>query len=279
MQLSTAKFKVINGANICYDDFGEGETPIIFIHGFPFDKSSWQTQLDFLRKTNRVIAYDIRGFGNSTGGQDKISIQLFANDLIKFMDTLAIKTAIVCGLSMGGYILLNAVHQYPERFKAIILSDTQCLADSAEAKDKRMQTIAKIETDGLQNFADGFIKNIFCKESIENKKGLVASIKNIMLNTPPQTITDTLMALAQRAETCSALKQITVPALLLCGSEDKITPPEQAEFMHSNISDSTFYIINNAGHMANMEQPDVFNKHVVEFIAKPETIKADFSSL
>lgn len=279
MQLSTAKFKVINGANISYDDFGEGETPIIFIHGFPFDKSSWQPQINFLRKTNRVIAYDIRGFGNSAAGDDTVTIQLFADDLIKFMDALAIKTAIVCGLSMGGYILLNAVHQYPEKFKAIILSDTQCIADSAQAKDKRLETIKKIKTDGLQEFADGFVRTIFSKESIENKKDLAASVKNIILNTSSQIITDTLMALAKRTESCSVLHLIKVPVLLLCGSEDKVTPPEQAEFMHSNISNSTLYIISNAGHMANMEQPEAFNKYVADFISKLEVDRQAFTNL
>jgi 3-oxoadipate enol-lactonase len=279
MQLSTNKLKSVNGISICFDDFGEGETPIIFVHGFPFDKSSWQPQIDFLGKTNRVIAYDIRGFGKSTAGHDKISIRLFADDLIKFMDVLAIKKAIVCGLSMGGYILLNAVHQYPERFKAIILSDTQCIADSAEAKDKRMQTVKKIKKDGLQEFADGFIENIFCQESKDNKKELVESIRNTILNTPPQTITDTLMALAERTETCSALQQITLPVLLLCGSEDKVTPVEQAEFMHRNISNSSLQIISNAGHMANIEQPELFNKHIGEFIANLEIIKRGFNGL
>jgi 3-oxoadipate enol-lactonase len=279
MQSSNNKLKLINNIIVSFSDTGTDKVPVIFIHGFPFDKSSWQPQIDFLGKTNRVIAYDIRGFGKSTAGHDKISIRLFANDLIKFMDALAIEKAIVCGLSMGGYILLNAVHQHPERFKAIILSDTQCIADSAEAKDKRMQTVTKIKTDGLQEFADGFVKNIFCQESKDTKKELVESIKDIILNTPSQIITDTLMALAERTETCSALQQITSPVLLLCGSEDKVTPVEQAEFMHRNISNSSLEIISNAGHMANMEQPELFNKHIIEFIANLEIIKTGFNGL
>ncbi|MBK5286416.1 MAG: alpha/beta hydrolase, partial [Bacteroidia bacterium] len=99
----------LNDITICYDDFGKGVIPILFIHGFPFDKSSWQPQMEFLKNTHRVIAYDIRGFGKSTAGDKKISISLFADDLIKLMDALELQKAIVCGLSMGGYILLNAV--------------------------------------------------------------------------------------------------------------------------------------------------------------------------
>ena len=80
----------LNGFTICYDDLGAGEIPIIFIHGFPFNKSTWQGQMEFLRKSHRVIAYDIRGFGKSTPGKEKASIGLFADDLISFMDALKI---------------------------------------------------------------------------------------------------------------------------------------------------------------------------------------------
>ena len=135
----------INNVTICYDDYGDSELPILFIHGFPFDKSTWEPQMEFLKISHRVIAYDIRGFGKSIAGNEKNSISLFADDLVKFMDALAIKKAIVCGLSMGGYILLNAVNRYPEKFEAIILCDTQCIADSPEAKAKRIHTIEKVK--------------------------------------------------------------------------------------------------------------------------------------
>src|SRR5436190_14766841 len=103
----------INGITISYDDLGVGQVPIIFIHGFPFDKSSWQPQVEHLKSSHRVIAYDIRGFGKSTSDTETASITLFADDLIEFMDALEINKAILCGLSMGGYIVLNAVRRYP----------------------------------------------------------------------------------------------------------------------------------------------------------------------
>ena len=131
----------IKGRSVCYIDYGKGELPILFLHGFPFDKSSWQLQLEALKETNRVLAYDIRGFGKSENGAEKPSIRLFADDLIQFMDALGIKKAIVCGLSMGGYILLNAIFRYANRFEAIVLCDTQCISDSKETKEKRTATI------------------------------------------------------------------------------------------------------------------------------------------
>lgn len=257
----------IDDAEICYDDFGESTIPVIFVHGFPFNKSSWQPQMDFLKNKYRVIAYDIRGFGKSTSGEQEMSMNLFADDLIQMMDVLQIKKAIVCGLSMGGYILLNAINRYPERFHAIILSDTQCIADSAEAREKRYKTIKQIETDGLIEFAEGFIKNVFCQESLNNKKDLPEKIKNIILSTKPKTVTDTLAALAKRHEKCFSLNEISVPALILCGKEDVVTPPVQSEFLHAHIKDSKYHILDNAGHMANLEQANEFNRIINDFIS------------
>ena len=257
----------LNGITICYDDFGKGIIPLIFIHGFPFDKSSWQPQMESLKTTHRVIAYDIRGFGKSTADNEKTSMSLFADDLIKLMDALEIDKAVACGLSMGGYILLNAVNRYPDRFKAIILSDTQCIADSPEGKEKRYKTIEHIEAGGLNDFAEGFIKNVFCQESLDDKKELVQRIKTVVLTTSPETITGTLAALAERSEMGTSLSKITVPALILCGKEDKVTPLAQSEILHQHITGSTLHGIAQAGHLSNLEQPELFNRHVTEFIS------------
>ncbi len=253
-------------ASINYTDFGKSEVPVIFIHGFPFDKSSWEPQITFLKTKHRVIAYDIRGFGKSTTNDIGESINLFADDLIGFMDSLKIGKAIICGLSMGGYIALNVISRFPERFEAIILCDTQCIADSTEAKEKRKQTIAQINGGGLDLFTDTFLKNIFCRNTLENKKEIVDKIRKIILSTSTKVITGTLRALALREESCSKLEEIKVPALIICGKEDIITPPAQAEFLNSKIKNSVIHIIDKAGHMSNLEQPDVFNKHLNNFL-------------
>lgn len=257
----------INEEVICYDDFGKSSIPVIFIHGFPFNKSAWQPQMNFLKNNYRVIAYDIRGFGKSTAGDEKPSINLFAEDLIKLMDELQIKKAIVCGLSMGGYILLNAVNRFPERFHAIILSDTQCIGDTPETKEKRYTTIHQIETNGLFDFATAYVKNVFCQESFNSKNKSIEKINNIILSTSLKTVAGTLNALAQREEKCFSLNKISVPSLILCGKEDIVTPLAQSEFMHAHINNSELYSIDNAGHMANLEQPDVFNKYLNDFIS------------
>ncbi|MBL7920129.1 MAG: alpha/beta hydrolase [Bacteroidia bacterium] len=256
----------VNGITISYTDSGEGIYPVIFIHGFPFNKQAWKPQADFFKKSNRVITYDIRGFGESGTNDEKTSIALFADDLLKFMDALGIKKAILCGLSMGGYILLEAVTLYPDRFKGMILCDTQCVADTPEAKEKRLEIIQQIKENGLEDFAKTFLETAFCKESFNSKKKLIEKLNRDIIALPSKVVVDTLYALAQRPEKCTVLKDIVVPTLIICGKEDKITGIERSEFLFSNIDHSSLKIISDAGHVSNLEQPEEFNKCLGNFI-------------
>jgi len=259
-------FITVNGTKICYDDFGTGLEPIIFLHGFPFDKSAWKPQIDFLKNTYRVIAIDIRGFGKSNAGNEKMSITLFADDLIKFMDALEIKSAVVCGLSMGGFILLNAVNRFPERFSALIFADTQCIADTQEVKDGRAKTIAQIEKEGTEKFTENFLQAVFHPDTFKNEKALVENIKGIIKNNSPEIIISGLQALASRDETCTSLSKISVTTLVLCGKQDTVTPATQSEYLNKNIKDSFIHLIDNAGHLSNLEKGDEFNHYLSYFI-------------
>jgi 3-oxoadipate enol-lactonase len=259
----------VNNIKVCYSDEGPDDAPvIILIHGFPFNKTMWDVQVDVLKESHRVIAYDIRGHGNTESGKEIFSIDLFSKDLIAMMDDLEIERATLCGLSMGGYIALNAVENHPERFEALVLSDTQCTADSAEAKEKRSKTIESIKETGVETFADNNIKNLFAPESLTTKLEETAKVKEMIINTSPKSLCNTLLALAGRRETCSTLQEINVPVLIMVGKEDKITPVESAKFLHDNIQGSSLKIIQHAGHLPNIENPDSFNYQLLKFADK-----------
>ncbi|WP_198513479.1 alpha/beta fold hydrolase [Confluentibacter lentus] len=262
----------VNDFQLSYDDVGEGSIPIIFLHGFPFDKTMWQGQLDFLKSSYRLIACDIRGFGKSTDEESALSMDLFADDLIQFMDKLSIEKAIVCGLSMGGFVALNAMKRFPDRFDALILCDTQCIADTAEVKEKRCAAINEIENEGVSNFNEGFIKKVFHKDSVVNKKELVEELRHVVFSNSEHIIKQGLIALAERSETCSILKEINIPTLILCGREDEVTPLVQSESMHTSIEGSILHVIDNVGHVSNLEQPDGFNKYLHDFLTGIEGI-------
>lgn len=256
----------LNNFTVSYNDIGESEIPVIFLHGFPFDKSMWQMQLDFLKSSHRVIAYDIRGFGSTYDDETDFSIDLFTDDLISFMDKLSIDKAIICGLSMGGYIALNAVKRFPDRIEALILCDTQCIADSAEAKEKRYAKMDEIASSGKSAFTDGFIKGIFHEESLLHKKDVVEKIRSVVNSNSQNILINGLTAIAERSESCSVLREITMPTLIICGKDDALTPVKQSENMHEAIHASQLRIIDQAGHVSNLEQPREFNKHLANFL-------------
>lgn len=258
----------VNNLTVCYNDEGqEGAPVIIFIHGFPFNKSMWDKQIKVLKDNYRVIAYDVRGHGSSDVGTGIYSIELFVNDLINLMEALKIDKAILCGLSMGGYIALRAIENYPDHFDALILCDTNCIADTSEVKEKRMKTIENIKKDGVEAFAEDSLKNLFAPESFTSKEAEIASTREMIVNTSKKTLYKTLRAFYERKETCGSLPNIKVPVLIMVGNEDKITPPAAAQLMHEKIEDSILCILEQAAHLSNMENPTEFNNQLEKFVS------------
>jgi 3-oxoadipate enol-lactonase len=232
----------------------------------------WKNQISAFSENYRVVAYDVRGHGKSEPGNDDFSIELFVKDLIFAMDTLQIDKAILCGLSMGGYIALNAIENYPERFNALVLCDTNCKADTPEGKEKRLKTIESIKLNGVEKFADGLIENLLAPQTLAAKNEIVTAIREMIVKTSRDSLFKTLIAFTRRSETCSKLQEIKVPVLIIVGKEDKVTPPEAARFMHDKIRGATLSIIEHAGHLSNLENPDQFNAQLKGFLASANKI-------
>jgi len=259
---------MVNNHVVSYTDNGPEDAPIIiFIHGFPLNKTMWDSQVNALKENYRVISYDIRGHGDSEAGNEEFSIELFVSDLLHLMDALKIDKASLCGLSMGGYIALNAIENYPERFEAVVLSDTQCIADSPETKEKRIKTIKDIQKDGIEKYAEDCVGIFFVPESLITKEREVDAVKKMIMKTSLQSLYKTLLALYAREATCNKLPEITIPVLFIVGEEDKITAPEASELMHEKIKNSTMHVIEQAGHLSNLEKPDEFNEQLKTFFA------------
>lgn len=263
----------INNISISYIDEGPiHNQTIILIHGFPLNKSMWDKQIEELMHNYRVIAYDIRGHGNSDAGDDDFSIELFVKDLLGLMDKLKVGKAILCGFSMGGYIALNAIENHPERFNALVLCDTNCTADNSEGKEKRIKAIESIKEFGLELYAEESIKKLFAPVSFLIQLKEISLVRNMIMKTSNQSLFKTLHALADRKASCSKLHEITVPVHIMVGKEDEITPPEVALSMHEKIKGSTIQVIDHAGHLSNMEKPKEFNNQFIEFLMKNSLI-------
>jgi 3-oxoadipate enol-lactonase len=259
----------INDTVLNYTESGKADAPaVVLVHGFPFSQEMWTPQVSALGQRHRVITYDVRGHGKSPAGDGLYTIELFVDDLIGLLDHLKIEKAIVCGLSMGGYIVLRAMERNPERFRALVLCDTQSGADSNEAKVKRAAAMKSVTQQGVAAYAEGFVKAVFAQETSTVNPEAVKTIKTIISNNPPLGIRGTLLALAARTDTTASLSKINVRTLILVGEHDAITPPTAAQAMHESIRNSELHIIPHAAHLSNLENQQEFNTQLVGFLAR-----------
>ncbi|HKZ16341.1 MAG TPA: alpha/beta fold hydrolase [Geobacteraceae bacterium] len=260
---------MLNVDETCYIEEGKKDgLPVVLVHGMVFDHRMWLPQIDALRDHFRVIAYDVRGHGKSAVGDGQYTHRMFAEDVVALMDHLQIERAVMCGLSMGGAISLRTIELYPERIRALVLCDCHSAADSNEAKYWRELAIKAVKQNGLETFADVFVKKLFAPRTFSTRPDIVELIRSMVLGTSPLAVCGALLAQAARTDTTDTLPGIKVPTLLLCGEEDTLTPPSLMRSMHEKIPLSELRIISCAGHVSNLENPDEFNGHLVRFLDK-----------
>jgi 3-oxoadipate enol-lactonase len=257
----------LNGIQINYTERGLPQgLPVVFLHGFPFNHTTWEPQMKALPNNIRAISFDIRGHGESDVAEGQYTIELFVDDLIALLDHLVIEKAVVCGLSMGGYIALRGIERHPERFRALILCDTRSEPDPDEAKIKRSATIRAIRKDGVPTFAGAFLKAVFAERSFQAAPQAVEAVRTAIIANSPVGICGTAIALAARTDTTRSLPAINVPTLILVGELDALTPPAASRTMHEAIAGSELHIIPHAAHMSNLENSPEFNKHLLTFL-------------
>jgi len=260
---------VVNGGEIFYVDAGISKADtIVLIHGFPFSHEMWDPQIEALQKRFRVIAYDLRGHGKSGVGDGQYTLEFFVDDLLGLLDHLGIERAVLCGLSMGGYIALRAVERNPERVRGLILADTQAKADSNEAKLRRAAAIKSVKAMGVKAYAEGSVKSVFAPQTLANNADAVEKIRRIVQSNSSLGICGALLALASRTDTTESLSGIRVPTLILVGEHDTSTPPSASQEMHNKILNSEIHVIPNAAHLSNLENSEEFNKHLLDFLGR-----------
>lgn len=261
---------VLNGGNVYYMETGVPTgVPVVFLHGFPFSLDMWKSQLELASGAGfRAIAYDIRGHGQSDVGDGQYTIEGHVDDLIALLDHLHIGRAILVGLSMGGYITLRALQRNPDRVLAAALCDTRSGSDSDEARVKRAVSLSQVKKTGSAAFADGFVKAVFAEGTFKTNPAAVEFIRNIIAHTPPLSIAGTLLALAARTDTTSALASITVPTLILVGEKDVTTPVADSRLLHEKIPGSELHIVPDAAHMSNLENTAFFNEKLIAFLKR-----------
>lgn len=240
---------------------------VVFLHGFPLNGTTWSPQVQHFKNKFSRYAPDLRGHGSGSQNVGPWMIAHFVEDLKRFLDDQKIQKTTLCGVSMGGYVALQFVNQYPDRVQSLILSDTRADGDSNEAKDKRFATVQKIHKDGLQSFASDFVKSALSETTLQNRPELQKELENIIVSNRRESLAMVLGALASRKDSTPYLKEIKCPTLVIVGAEDKITPVEANEALAKGIPGAQFRKIEHAGHFPNLEQPEKFNALMEEFLS------------
>jgi 3-oxoadipate enol-lactonase len=258
----------IDDIQIAYTDTGAGR-PVVLIHGYPFNRSLWNEQVTALSVNHRVIAPDLRGFGESEASDGTATMNRMAQDVALLLDHLEIARATIAGLSMGGYVALAFYKQFASRVRALILADTRAQADTDEGKQTRAQQAEKALTEGMAGIADAMLPKLLTPETVSKRPEIVKRVRDMMLKTKPEGTAAALRGMAERDDQTSLLAKITVPTLILVGAEDAITPVADSEQMHQAIAGSRLVVLEKAGHVSNLERTDEFNQALLDFLQEP----------
>lgn len=245
-----------------YDEAGSG--PVLFlIHGFPLDRTLWEGQLEGLKDIRRVVAVDLRGRGKSEAKPNGWSVDLYADDVAKTIESLGSEPADIAGLSMGGYVVFALLRRHPEMVRSVILIDTKAGDDPPEAKEGREKTAATVREQGTLAVAEGLIPKLVSPgASQEVKKKALAMAKN----TPGETVAADALAMRDRPDSTSDLGMIKVPAVVIHGEDDQLMPVAGAKEMADLIPGAKFVTIPRAGHLAPLENPLAVNDALRNFL-------------
>lgn len=249
-----------------YDVAGQGR-PLVLLHAFPLDHTIWRAQAEALRSDYRILMLDLRGFGESDPFEDSPSIEAMADDVRALLEALKIEGSVVVGgLSMGGYVALAFARRYPDWLQGLILADTRAEADTPEGKAGREATIALAEAQGAGPVIEQMLPKLLGDQTRQRQRDIVDEVRRLGTSQSVAGIVGGLRAMRDRPDAGPWLGRIAVPTLVLVGSEDRITPPSLADSLATHIPGARKTIINGAGHLANMEQPDAFNDAVRGFL-------------
>jgi 3-oxoadipate enol-lactonase len=258
----------INEVNIAYETSGTG-VPLVLIHGHPFNHTMWAPQVQAFSAHYQVITPELRGYGKSGMPGKGIATRFedYATDMLGLLEELSIKSFHLAGLSMGGQVIMEMFRQSPKSIKSLIFADTFAGLDTPEVKQGRYDIADRLEKEGMDAYADEVIYKMIKPAHVISMPTVAEGIVKMMKASSP---TGAAVALRARAERIDYLKEvlptIDIPTLVIVGRDDEFTPVAKAEELQQNLQSCKLVIIEDAGHMPNLEHPNEFNKDVLDFL-------------
>ena len=249
---------------LAYEESGSGP-PLLFIHGWPHDRTLWSGQLSGLSTHARCIAPDLRGFGQSTV-KGPYSMSQYADDLVALLDSLGIDRTIVCGLSMGGYVAMAMLRHHRDRVRALILTSTRATADTPEGREKRMRLIEFVREQGVDALAARQLRAMVGETTFSSRPALLESLRRLMASAPLEGVVGALQAMADRPDSTELLKTLDIPTMVIGGAEDSFTQPAELAQLTAGIPGARLELIATSGHVCAFERPAAFDHLVAEFL-------------
>jgi pimeloyl-ACP methyl ester carboxylesterase len=251
----------LQGRPYFYEDRGEG-VPLLLLHGFPFTSESFWPQLENPPKGVRLLVPDHRGFGKSAPAPGVSTMESMAEDALALLDALGLQSALVGGVSMGGYVAIALTRLDPGRVRGLLLIDTQSLADDEAGRARREATALDVEKNGVNGLVDGMLPKLMAPGVAKETK---ARVEQVMRAQSPQAVAAASRGMASRADGKDILSRFSGPCSIVVGLEDVITPVEKAKVMQALVTGSTLDVIEGAGHLSNLEKPEEFAAVVEHF--------------
>jgi pimeloyl-ACP methyl ester carboxylesterase len=240
---------------------------LVLLHAFPLNARMWEGQLCLADGGWRVIAPHFRGVDAGDGDPPTASIDDYAADVIDLLDALHIDQVVLGGLSMGGYTAFAILRHAARYVQGLILADTRAEADAPEGLEGRRKMLDLVHSKGAAAVAEEMIPKLLGETPRRSRAGVIVLFRSHVLSTSRLAMAGSVRALMSRPDSTPLLATIHVPTLILVGAEDTVTPPPLSEKMHHAIAGSELTVIPAAGHLANLEQPDLFNAALARFIS------------
>jgi pimeloyl-ACP methyl ester carboxylesterase len=252
----------INDITIGYDDEGSGDV-LVLVHGHPFDRSMWRPQVEHFRDDGwRVVAADLRGYGQTTVVPGVTPLSTFAGDVAALLDHLGVERFVLGGLSMGGQIVLECHRLFASRIRGLVLADTFAQGETPAGREQRNRMADRLLREGMAGYAEEVLwKMVAAPEAAPH-------VSEMMRGAPPEGAAAALRGRAERPDYTEMLGAIAVPTLVVVGSDDEYTPVADARYMHDRIPGSTLVVVEGAAHMPNLERPAEFNHAVGKLLAE-----------
>ena len=229
---------------------------LVLLHGFPLDHRMWDGVAQALPSDLTVLAADLPGLGESAlAGYPEPSVEAAADALAAALRDAGVTSAVVAGLSMGGYVALALAERHPELVTGLALVDTKSTADDDAARANRLRIAAEVESTGTVDAVRGMSVSLLGETSQAGRPDLVARLDGWIAEQSPAGVAWSQRAMAARGDRTEVLRSFAGPATVVVGSEDQLTPVAAAEHMVAALTEPVFVTIPGAGHMSAVEEP------------------------